>query len=508
MTSSQGNSARTIATRGVVLHYDSWGLSFLRSIGPNGRRLAVWISLFFLFVFFIGFRHFQETLEYGFLSGRTDVNWSKAIAENFSNIFGFISIQFGQGLYGILGSNLTSMLVTSCLALAVAAVCIKVSRCARELRIDETGLCFCWFLNTKKVPWSSVKSVSVVNSRFGSQLEFACLEGADENKKKSFRLIIPLIKAKSESVSLRYFFENFLPQGVVSPRVLLELGCSEETRYTDIWWRSLRLSGRSATSKMAQGTKIASYEISEPITSSEFATVYLAKSNEGSTVVIKEYLIPQEMALIPELMERSAVLREKNVLSRISHESFPKLRESISEEGRELLVFDKIDGESLADKIKRDGVLEQSAVCEIGIQLCESLKILSATDGGIVHRDVTPPNILLSAGGKASLIDFNSAIYAKRGIDESFVGRPSYAPPEQIRAQASCRSDLYALARTLFFCLTGNEPEALTSLSELDWGGGISENLKLVLLRASELEEANRYRDAEEFGAALSKLAD
>ncbi len=79
----------------------------------------------------------------------------------------------------------------------------------------------------------------------------------------------------------------------------------------------------------------------------------------------------------------------------------------------------------------------------------------------ILHRDLTPDNLLLDESDALKLIDFGAAHQFVEGVTGTLIGKQCYIAPEQLRGSASVRSDIYSFGCTLYFLLTGNDPVAL-----------------------------------------------
>lgn len=125
------------------------------------------------------------------------------------------------------------------------------------------------------------------------------------------------------------------------------------------------------------------------------------------------------------------------------------------------VVMAYVDGETLAQRIERHGPLAPAEVVRIGTAVCEALD--AAHRAGVVHRDVSPGNIVLRPDGGVVVTDFGIArIGAGAGRTRTgyVVGTPAYLAPEQGRStgETDGRADLYALACCLFTALTGRPP--------------------------------------------------
>jgi serine/threonine-protein kinase len=132
--------------------------------------------------------------------------------------------------------------------------------------------------------------------------------------------------------------------------------------------------------------------------------------------------------------------------------------------------------------------------------MCDILQYLHSQTPPIVHQDFTPDNLLVSENGKLKLIDFMVA--KQESVDTStstVVGKHHYMPPEQFRGKSTTQSDIYALGATLYFMLTGQDPEPMSQLH-------VSGSLDPIISRATALDTAQRYASAQEVKADLQQL--
>ena len=184
------------------------------------------------------------------------------------------------------------------------------------------------------------------------------------------------------------------------------------------------------------------------------------------------------------------------------------------------LVMSVVDGDTLARRVERDGPLDPGEVVQIGTAVCDALG--AAHHAGVVHRDVTPGNIVLGSDGRVTVTDFGIARIgegAGRTRTGHVIGTPRHMAPEQGRGTGRLdgRADLYSLASCLFTALTGRPPftapdpltvvlaharEAPPRPSELR--AGIPPALEETLLHALAKDPDRRPRDAAALASALA----
>ena len=154
--------------------------------------------------------------------------------------------------------------------------------------------------------------------------------------------------------------------------------------------------------------------------------------------------------------------REALVLSRLSHPGVATVFDFDSQSGHEFLVMEYVAGGTLETRLV-DGPLPLPRVIEIGAAIAEALE--HAHRHGILHRDLKPGNVVLTAEGKPKILDFGLALLLS---DDKAVGRMTepglimgslaYMAPEQLFGEADARTDIYALGTILFEMTTGQRP--------------------------------------------------
>ena len=188
--------------------------------------------------------------------------------------------------------------------------------------------------------------------------------------------------------------------------------------------------------------------------------VYEAVDLRLDTVVaLKETLFTDEKL-------RKQFEREARLLARLHHPALPRVSDHFTEGEGQFLVMQYIPGEDLFEmQTRRQSPFPQSDVLRWADQLCDALDYLHTQDPQIIHRDIKPQNLKLSARGQVVLLDFGLAkgsagqLTAVTTSASIFGYTPNYAPLEQVQGLGTdARSDIYSLAATLYHLLTNVKP--------------------------------------------------
>ena len=227
------------------------------------------------------------------------------------------------------------------------------------------------------------------------------------------------------------------------------------------------------------------YRIERPLGKGGMGAVFLASDTHafGRSCVIKEmlpYFDPNDPDGERHARERFAI--EGRTLATINHSGVPKIYQYFSEGGSDYIVMEFVEGHNLEQTLTRvddqgrrylGQPLSAETVAGYGISLCKVLEYLAArTDPRtgqltpIIHHDIKPANIILDANSReVRLVDFGTAklrvsTAASPGSmkQSSVYGTVGFAPPEQYSGQSQPRSDVYALAATLYHLLTDDDP--------------------------------------------------
>ena len=272
-------------------------------------------------------------------------------------------------------------------------------------------------------------------------------------------------------------------------------------------------SSEAATSRLAPGTRLNGiFEIDQRIATGGMGEIYRGHAVEtGDPVAIK--VMRTDLAEnIPAL---ALFRKEASALHHIQHEAVVRYYIFSSDPvvRRHYLAMEFVDGRPLLDRL-REGPLTFEAVRELQQRLAAGLH--AAHQHGIIHRDVSPDNILIPSGdvARAKIIDFGIARSTRVGdgtiIGGGFAGKQSYVSPEQIGlfgGNVTAKSDIYSLGLVLAECLSGRPIDMGGSQFQAIEKRRVLPNLGAVDLRYRPLLEHMLQPDPKDRPASMAEVA-
>src|SRR5712692_2324385 len=271
--------------------------------------------------------------------------------------------------------------------------------------------------------------------------------------------------------------------------------------------RTLRRSVMLSPETILQGR----YRIIRQLGQGGMGAVYEAVDQRlDTTVALKETLFTDQKL-------RKQFEREARLLARLHHQALPRVSDHFNEGDGQFLVMQYIAGDDLSEMLaQRHSPFSQEEVLRWADQLCDALDYLHTQDPEIIHRDIKPQNLKLTARGQVVLLDFGlakgsagqmSVVTTSASI---FGYTPNYAPLEQVQGLGTdARSDIYALAATLFHLLTNvKPPDALSRAGAIVNGqpdplplantvdAHVSRAVAAVLNRGMSQKRADRFASA------------
>lgn len=214
----------------------------------------------------------------------------------------------------------------------------------------------------------------------------------------------------------------------------------------------------TVSNSAASSQNIGPYRVLKRIATGGSSIVYQAVADDGSKVAIK--VLSEDVALDDTRLLR--FYQEARCLLRLSHPNLIAAHQVGESQGRHFLAMEYVEGETLVEHIVHNGRMDESKALRIAIDLASGLRAVHEQD--IIHRDVSPKNVLIDKNGQVRLGDFE---FSKDGgvdldltVQGMGLGTPDFMSPEQFQRakDVDARSDVYSLGATLYVMLTGRLP--------------------------------------------------
>ena len=234
------------------------------------------------------------------------------------------------------------------------------------------------------------------------------------------------------------------------------------------------------------------YQVQRTLGQGGMGAVYLATDTKpgmgGREVAIKRILDADDRGV-------QRFLRESETIATLNHQNIRAVYDRGEDTQGHFLVMEYIDGETLHDRVAKNGALDDSAFADLARGLGKALSF--AHKRSVIHRDVKPANVMFTGDGTPKLTDFG---LARMGHESDLsmtgygMGTLDYASPEQRRDAKSAdhRSDVYGLGATLYFATTGESPKTIReSRIPIRW--------RNVILKCLEEKSEIRYFSIDDF---------
>ena len=271
------------------------------------------------------------------------------------------------------------------------------------------------------------------------------------------------------------------------------------------------------------GQTVLHFKIVSKIGQGGMGVVYLARDErlerDVALKVLREGLLADEAA-------RKRFRKEALALSKLNHPNIAVIYDFDSQGGIDFLVMEYVAGTPLAQRLE-EGALSEKETASIGAQIAQALE--EAHEHGVIHRDLKPGNVLLTAKGRAKVLDFGLARFlhtddldATESLTQvhSMTGTLPYMAPEQLHGErADVRSDIHAAGLVLYEMATGQRafrgelPSQVIDtilnhqpIPPRNVNRKVSPELERIILKCLEKDRENRYQSARELEIDLRRL--
>ncbi len=265
------------------------------------------------------------------------------------------------------------------------------------------------------------------------------------------------------------------------------------------------------------GRSVGPYRLERLLGQGGFAWVFVGRDADGTPVAVK--VLKPRYAGDPQFEGRFR--NEAETAAKLEHPSIIRIR-SVARAGEHVYFAMDLCADSLGARVTREGPLGEAEIVRLATDLARGLEFAHAQ--GVIHRDLTPNNILIRSDGSAVLSDFGiaravSGYVTSTGVNMT-IGTPHYLSPEQAQGRpVDPRADFYALGVTLFKSATGETP-----FSSGDWfelarmhvedpppslrkkRPDLSRRFERVVLKCLAKHPDDRYRDAGELLRDLGEV--
>jgi serine/threonine-protein kinase len=294
--------------------------------------------------------------------------------------------------------------------------------------------------------------------------------------------------------------------------------------------KATRATARSTAQRTSAERRCGRYELLQSLGAGGMAEIFKARLT-GPAGFHRDVVLKRLLAANADDQEFVNMFTdEARILGVLHHPNIVQALDFGSDDARPFLVLEYLEGPSLARVLRARRPVPPVVAAYVGREICRALDYMhrfrdaDGTPLGLVHRDVTPSNIILTPAGAVKLLDFGIAKFAKalQSTQSGVIkGKSGYLSPEQLRGATDIdgRVDLFALAVVLYELLTGQrlfagENDLLTMKNVLHMkiappsraNPAVPRGLERVVLRALERDRARRYASAAEMARELDDV--
>ncbi len=289
------------------------------------------------------------------------------------------------------------------------------------------------------------------------------------------------------------------------------LGADQKNQgYTEMWEEELtRRFGATNFIPLEPERKVAGgrFTVERQLAFGGFSAIYLVRDPGNRQFVLKEAVVPEDAETAMHTEAIRLFDREAGLLATLQHPQIARVYDNFVDQGRHYLVLEYIQGQDLRKYVRQHGAQSEQKVVCWGIQIAEIIAYLHGQTTPIIHRDISPDNLIVDDAGLIHLIDFGASNLFLGTATGTMIGKQAYMSAEQLRGKATTKSDLYGFGCTLHYLLTAKDPEALMVSKPSSILPNINPKLDALVSKCTSLEANDRPESAASVVTELRDLA-
>lgn len=368
-------------------------------------------------------------------------------------------------------------------------------------------------------PWEEVDNVELEkNGDFGDPMDGKLKIGASTG---DTAIKLDRIPDQNTRMKILRLVERHATTAHFNEEFLRTTQVSSDLQFTDLWLSqkekesdensSFQTEEQTAVSQGAKTIAGERFRIKSVLGYGGQGTTYLAQALTSDSklpdeVVVKELVLPTHADVRIIQNARLRFNSGAELLSQIDHDRIVRHFEHFIEGSNAYLVMEYIEGRTLRKLIEEEGALDAKRVIEIARQITSILHYLHTLPESVIHCDLAPDNLIVTADGAVKLIDFDVARVDGKGTSNVVAARPAYTPPEQFRGKPVIQSDIFALGAILHFLLKGEDPPPFGDSLE---GEEVElTELESLIRKCCKFEAGERPQGAQDVDNLIDTIAD
>lgn len=403
---------------------------------------------------------------------------------------------------------------TTIVAIAIALAIPPLALIAMRLRlpcalvVDKQGITKRWFggISGAALPWKDVEIVKAVLPE--GKKDFCSYQLLLGSESAPGRMVLRLdsMEDDDQRTAVLDAIETFAPSARIESQAMDLLRPKQSLSFTEVWLDALTAPpGRERLIALTDGLILDNrYRVEHRLGAGGQGTAYLAEDMQmKKQVVLKETILPVYADLPSRKKALSDFHKEAFALESVKHPGIVQYLGSFVADHRAYLVLEYVSGVTLSELVKASGPVSPERAIALGMQMCDILAALHSVP--LIHRDFTPDNMIVRDGDRLVLIDFAVAVSTDEDSDE-VAGKIAYMSPEQLKGKAGVQADIYSLGGTLYYALTGLQPDPLTECWPILHRPEISPALNDLVIRATKYDTDNRFAAVSSLKSVLGSL--